>query len=68
MADREMDGNAGMLSMDEQRSDRERSGWWQRLTHWVNGDREDSRGQYLAFALVILFCIVLGVVIDVLAG
>ena len=39
-----------------------------RLSHWVNGDREDSRGQYLAFALVILFCIVLGVVIDVLAG
>ena len=68
MADGGMDGNIGMMSMDEQRRQRGPAGWWRSLSTLVNGDREDSKAQYLAFALVILFCIVLGVVIDVLAG
>jgi hypothetical protein len=44
------------------------AGRWRALSTLVNGDREDSKGQYIVFALVILFCIVLGVLIDVLAG
>lgn len=45
-----------------------RRGWWQSLAALVNGDREDSKLQYIAFALVVLFCIVLGIAIDILAG
>lgn len=44
------------------------SGVWRSLSTLVNGDRADSRLQYLVFGLVVLICIVLGVVIDVLAG
>ncbi len=54
--------------MKERRQRRGLAGWWRALSTVVNGDRDDSRGQYLVFGLVILFCIVLGVVIDVLAG
>lgn len=54
--------------MDEQRRQRGFVGRWRALSTLVNGDREDSKGQYIAFALVIVFCIVLGVVIDILAG
>ena len=68
MADRGMDGNAGMLNMDEEQRQRGPVGWWRSLSALVNGDREDSKAQYIAFVLVIIFCIVLGVVIDVLAG
>jgi hypothetical protein len=57
-----------MMNVDKQRRQRGPVGWWRALSELVNGDRDDSKRQYLAFALVILFCIVLGVVIDMLAG
>jgi hypothetical protein len=57
-----------MLNMDKQPRQRGLAGRWRALSKLVNGDREDSKGQYLALVLVIAFCIVLGVVIDVLAG
>jgi len=57
-----------MLHMDEQRRQGGLAGRWRALSALVNGDREDSKRQYVVFALVIVFCIVLGVVIDVLAG
>ncbi len=54
--------------MDEQRRRGGIVGWWRALSTLVNGDREDSRLQYVMFGLVLLACIVLGVVIDILAG
>lgn len=68
MTDCELDGNVGMLNMDEQRHQGGLAGRWRALSALVNGDRDDSKRQYVVFALVIIFCIVLGVVIDVLAG
>ena len=56
------------MSMDEQRRQRGPVGWWRTLSALVNGDREDSKAQYIAFGLVIVFCIVFGVVIDIIAG
>lgn len=61
-------GTAEVETMEEQRRRGGIAGWWRALSTLVNGDREDSRLQYVVFGLVILFCIVLGVVIDILAG
>lgn len=57
-----------METVDEQRLRGGIAGWWRALSTLVNGDRDDSRLQYVVFGLVILGCIALGVVIDVLAG
>lgn len=54
--------------MEEERRRGGISGWWRSLSTLVNGDREDSTLQYVIFGLVIVACIVIGIVIDILAG
>ena len=57
-----------MDTMEERRRRGGIVGWWRTLSTLVNGDRDDSRVQYVVFGLVILSFIALGIVIDVLAG
>ena len=54
--------------MDKQNRDEGWAGRMRSLAALLNGDREDSRLQYIIFGLVIVVCIVAGVVINAIAG